>query len=158
MVEIVPLYPPLMKVPPAAMKSVKGPPLTEISNTAPSRPFSKSKLFSKIKLAPMGKIKAGVSRFESVTQPGSLWNALLGADEGLVALVVHCVPSAQVPPGVQLAGPGVKEDDQPAGSAGGVTVSKSSSKEMIAHGTGVGVTAGVAVGLGVGVEVTGTIA
>ena len=45
---------------------------------------------------------------ESVTQPGASWNAQLGAVWGAVVLVVQLVPSAQVPAGVQLAGPGVK--------------------------------------------------
>jgi len=41
-----------------------------------------------------------------------------------VVLVVQLVPSAQVPVGVQLAAPGVKELTQPAGKAGAVTPSK----------------------------------
>jgi hypothetical protein len=77
-------------------------------------------------------------------------------------LVAQFVPSAHVPPGVQLAGPGVKEELQPGGRAGGATSSKSSFKEMTAQGTGVGVMAGVdvgegggGVGVGVGVGVAG---
>jgi hypothetical protein len=94
----------------------------------------------------------GVSKAESVTQPGALWNAQLGAEEGLVALVVQAVPRAQVPLGMHVAGPGVKEDVQPAGSAGGVTVSKPSFNDMMVQEEGVGVTGGVgdAVGVGVG--------
>jgi hypothetical protein len=61
---------------------------------------------------------------ESVTQPGALWNAQLGAVSGKVVLVAQFVPSAQVPVGVQLAGPGVKEVVQPAGKAGAITPSK----------------------------------
>jgi hypothetical protein len=69
---------------------------------------------------------------------------------GLVALVAQSVPSAQLPPGVQLAGPGVKDDAQPAGKSGGVTVSKPSFNGMMAQGKGVGVVGGVAVGVAVG--------
>ena len=95
--------------------------------------------------------KVGVSRMESVTQPGSLWNAQLGGVSGEFVVVAQFVPSAQVPVGVQLAGPGVKEVVQPAGKAGAITPSKSSAKAVIKpHGVGEGV--------GVGVGATGTIA
>jgi hypothetical protein len=96
-------------------------------------------------------MNGGVSRAASVTQPGALWNAQLGGVAGLVALVVQAVPSAQVPLGMQLAGPGVEKDVQPAGSAGGVTVSKLSFNDMMVQDEGVGVTAGVGLAVGVGV-------
>ena len=98
-------------------------------------------------------MNGGVSRAESVTQPGALWNAELGGEEGSLALVVQGVPSAQVPLGMQVAGPGVTEDVQPAGSAGGVTVSKLSFNDMMVQEEGVGVTGGVGVAVGVGVGV-----
>jgi hypothetical protein len=53
----------------------------------------------------------------------------LGGELGLVVLVVHCVPSAQVPVGVQLAGPGVNDEVQPGGKAGAVTPSNFSSRK-----------------------------
>lgn len=145
------MYPLPMKVPPATTKSVKGPPSIEISSTAPSWPLSKSKLCRKIKLAPEGLTNGGVSKVESVTQPGALWNTVLGGDEGSTALVAQSVPSAQLPPGVQLAGPGVKEEAQPAGRSGGVTVSKPSFNAMTTQAAGVGVAGGVGVAEGVGV-------
>ena len=98
--------------------------------------------------------KVGVSRKESVTQPGSLWNAQLGGVSGPLAVVAQFVPSAQVPVGVQLAGPGVKEVVQPEGSAGAMTPSKASLKATIKpHGVGVGVAVGIGVSVGVGVGV-----
>jgi hypothetical protein len=74
--------------------------------------------------------KEGEYRLESVTQLGALWNAQLGGVDGLEVLVVQSVPSAQVPVGVQFAGPGVKEDTQPAGKAGAVTPSKFSLRKV----------------------------
>jgi hypothetical protein len=102
----------------------------EISKTAPSRPFSRSKLCRKYKTVPLVPplTKEGVSRVESVTQPGALWNTQLGGVSGAVVLVAQFVPSAQVPVGMQLAGPGVKVLTQPGGSAGAVTPSKFSLK------------------------------
>ena len=102
-------------------------------------------------MAPLKLTKEGVSKVESVTQPGASWNTELGEEEGSVVLVAQWVPSAQVPPGEQLAGPGVKEDTQPAGNAGAVTASKFSFKKTALHGTGVGVVGGVGVGEGEGV-------
>jgi UDP-3-O-[3-hydroxymyristoyl] glucosamine N-acyltransferase len=99
--------------------------------------------------------KEGVSSVESVTQPGSSWKAQLGAVFGVVVLVVQLVPSAQVPVGVQLAAPGVKELAQPAGKAGAVTPStfwlKTTMGVQVCVGVGVGVDEGVGVGVGVGV-------
>jgi hypothetical protein len=86
-----------------------------------------------------------VSKFESVTQPGASWNAQLGDEKGLALLVAQFVPSVQVPVGVQLAGPGAKEVEKSEGSAGEVTPSKCSVKNVIKQGLG------VIVGLGVGV-------
>lgn len=96
--------------------------------------------------------KEGVSRVESVTQPGSSWKAQFGGVFGAVALVAQFVPSAQVPVGVQLAAPGVKEVTQPAGRAGAVTPSKFWLKTTIGVQVWVGV-AGVGVGIGVVVGV-----
>ena len=77
----------------------------------------------------------------------------------MVALVAQFVPSAHVPPVVQLAEPETKEEVQPAGRLGGVTSSKLSVKEITAQGMGVGVAAGVAGGEAVaeGVGVGGTV-
>src|SRR4051812_35663028 len=93
---IVPVYPTLP--PPAATKSTKGPPLIEISRTAPSFPFSKSKLCVINRKVPLvGPLtKEGVSRMESVTQPGASWNTQLGVEAGAVVLVTQFVPDAQV--------------------------------------------------------------
>jgi len=113
------------------MKSVKGPPLIEISSTAPSRPLGRSKVWSKYKLAPAKALKtkkAGEYKLESVTQPGASWNAQLGGEVKPVVLVFQFVPNEQVPVGMQFAGPGVKEDPQPGGNAGAMTPSKSSCK------------------------------
>jgi hypothetical protein len=116
--------------------------------------------------------REGVSRFESVTQPGSLWKAAFGAVWEMPGLVVHSVPSAQLPVGVQLAAPAVEEATQPGGSAGAVTASKPSHKIRTKNGVGTGVDVGtvavavgegdgvpdgvgVAVGVGVGVGVGG---
>jgi hypothetical protein len=66
----------------------------------------------------------GESKLESMTQPGASWNAELGAVSGSVAVVAQSVPNAHVPEGSQLAGPEVNEVTQPAGKAGGVTLSK----------------------------------
>jgi len=91
----------------------------------------------------------GVSSLESTTQLGSLWNAALGAVSGVVALVTQFVPSVQVPPGGQLAAPGVKEVTQFVGKAGAVTPSKFWVKTVPLHG-GVGLAVAVGVGLAVG--------
>jgi hypothetical protein len=73
--------------------------------------------------------KRGEYKLESVTQPGASWNAQLGGVLGLVVLVTQFVPSGQVSVGVQVAGPGVKEETQPDGNAGAVTSSKFSLKK-----------------------------
>jgi hypothetical protein len=101
----------------------------------------------------------GVSRFESVTQLGSLWNAALGAESGVVRVVSQSVPSVQVPVGVHAFTPLVKLLIHPAGNAGAVTPSKFSLKTVVCPGhigvgDGVGDGVGVGVGLGVGVGVT----
>ena len=98
----------------------------------------------------------GVSRLESVTQLGASWKAAFGAVWEVALLVAQFVPSAHVPVGVQLAGPGVKEVTQLAGNAGAVTASKPSQKTLTKKGVGVGVEVGavaVAVGVGDGVPV-----
>ena len=62
------------------------------------------------------------------------------------------MPNAQVPAGVQLAGPAVEEGTQPGGSAGAVTASKPSHKILTKNGVGVGVEVGtVAEGVAVAV-------
>ena len=76
----------------------------------------------------------------------------------MVALVAQFVPSAQVPVGVQLAGPAVKEAIQPAGNAGGVTPLKLSDKKGTQGLGGVAVAVGVEVGVGVGVAVAVAVA
>lgn len=48
----------------------------------------------------------------------------------MVVLVFQFVPSAQVPVGVQFAGPGVKDDIHPEGKAGAVTPSNSSCRNV----------------------------
>lgn len=73
--------------------------------------------------------KSGAYKLESVTQPGASWNAQLGGELGLMVLVTQSVPSGQAPAGVQSAGPGVKDDDQPRGKAGAVTPSKFSRRK-----------------------------
>jgi hypothetical protein len=71
-----------------------------------------------------------------------------------VVLVAQFVPSAQVPVGMQLAGPGVKVLTQPGGSAGAVTPSKFSLKRVARpHIVAVGVAVAVAVAIAVAVEV-----
>lgn len=101
-------------------------------------------------------VTEGVSRLESTTQLGLLWNAALGVVSGVAALVVQFVPRAQVPPGGQLFAPGVKEVTQPGGRAGAVTPSKFWLKRIELHGVGLGVTVGVPVGVGVAVGGTGS--
>jgi len=102
----------------------------------------------------MGREIEGVSRFESVTQPGASWKAAFGAVEETPAWVVHCVPNEQVPVGMQFAGPDVDEGTQPGGKAGAVTASKPSHKSLTKNGVGVGVEVGtVAVGVGEAVPV-----
>jgi hypothetical protein len=57
-----------------------------------------------------------------------------------VLLEAQFVPNAQVPVGVQLAGPGAKEVVQPGGKAGAVTPSKFSLSVIITpHGVAEGV-------------------
>lgn len=102
----------------------------------------------------MGTKMEGVSRFESVTQPGSSWNAAFGAVCETPAWVFHGVPNAQVPVGVQFAAPEVEEATQFGGKAGAVTASNPSHKSLTKNGVGVGVEVGtVAVGEGEGVPV-----
>ena len=72
----------------------------------------------------------GVSKFESVTQPGASWKAAFGAVWELPATVTQLLPNPQVPEGVQSAGPEVKEVVQPVGNAGGVTASKPSQSTL----------------------------
>ena len=94
-----------------------------------------------------------MSKAESVTQPGASWNAQLGDERGLLEVVSQFVPSGQVPTGAQVAGPGMKDERQPAGRAGGVVISKLSRKNLTTHGPGVGVVGGVGVGVPVAVAV-----
>lgn len=82
-----------------------------------------------------------------------------------MVVVSQFVPRAQVPVGMQLAGPGVKELTQPGGNPGAVTPSKFSAKTVtgvqawpavaVAVGVGDGVPVAVAVAVAVGVG-TGT--
>src|SRR5205085_9123642 len=109
--------------------SMKGPPLTEISSTAPSKPLSRLYRCENVKVT-YGQVpkNVGVSSLESVTQPGASWNAEFGAVFESRESVTQFVPAAQVAPRVQLAGPGVKDVTHPAGNAGGTTPSKLSLK------------------------------
>ena len=94
-------------------------------------------------------LKVGVSRVESVTQPGASWKAQCGGVKGPLVVVIHFVPRAQVPVGAQLAGPGVKALTQPGGSAGAVTPSKYSLRVVSTpHGVGPGDGEGVGVAMG----------
>jgi hypothetical protein len=107
-------------------------------------------------LGATGTAMEGVSRFESVTQLGALWNAEFGAVLEVPVLVVQSVPSAQVPAGVQSAGPILEVATQFGGNAGAVTASNPSQKIWKKKGVGVGVAVGiveVAVGVGEGVPV-----
>ena len=67
------LYPPVTKLPPAVIMSVKAPAPMAISSTPPSKVLSESKLFLKVSRALADDIAmAGVSSVESVMQLGSL--------------------------------------------------------------------------------------
>ena len=139
---MVPLYPPVTKLPPAAMISVKPPPTSAISRTPPSKPPSTLKLCRNVistgatgrSGTGIGIPKGSVSRLESVTQLGSLWNAAFGGESGMVATVVQLVTWVQVPVGMQLAGPGINAVSHPCGRVGGRTPSKFS--ENVKHPVG----------------------
>ena len=89
---------------------------------------------------------AGVSRFLSLTEDGSLTKASFGGESGVVVEVTHNIPSGFT----------AFDATQPAGKAGATTPSKFSAKEEHGVGEGVGtgtVAVAVAVGVGEGVPV-----
>src|SRR3954463_11274889 len=131
---MVELYPPETKLPPTdgSVMSVNAPPLillAEISSTPPSKPFSKSKLWVNLSW-PQNDSKivkpSVVSRYLSLLSAGAFTHTALGAEsaggDGSPALeLCHRTPSASTPSLVV----------HPAGSAGGVTLSKFSLRSVI---------------------------
>ena len=160
---IVPVYPPVTKLPPtnALVTSVKAPPAMfgdDTSNTPPSKKKvppatgSSAKLFRNVICAAPVIPMLGVSSRLSLTVDGSSMNAEFGAESGVVLDVTQ-----------RGAAPAAFAATHPAGNAGTVTPSKFS---FVPHpgvgvgveGPGVGLTVGegvgrpgVAVGNGVGV-------
>jgi hypothetical protein len=149
---IVPVYPPVTKLPPTAalVTSVKAPPLMfgeDTSKTPPSKKLappatgSSAKLFRKVICAgELTILMFGVSSRLSLTAAGSSTKPSLGAEFGVVAEVTQ----SGAAPCALLA-------TQPPGNAGAVTPSKFSTR--LPHGVGPGVGLTVAVGLTVGVGV-----
>src|SRR5437762_246740 len=100
--------------------SVKAPALIlgeETSRTPPSKVLSRLKALRKDTWAVVVVMLIdGDTRKPSATQVGSLWKAAFGAEGGVLVIeVVQLLPRAQVPVGVQLAAPLVKEVVHPAG-------------------------------------------
>src|SRR5262245_54259027 len=117
-VEMAPVYPPVTNDPPAAMMSWKAPAPILISRTPPSKKLggeaSSVNLFRKLScVAPAG--RTGESRTLSVTCDGSSVDASFGAVSGVVVTVLQAMSPAW---------PVTRVVDHPAGSAGGVTLSK----------------------------------
>src|ERR1051325_7143304 len=86
--------------------------------------------------------KLGLSRVESVTQPGSSWKIELGMVSEAALSVAQKDPWPQVVPPVQLPGPATKVLTQPSGKTGGTTPSKFSLK-TVPQGVGAGIAPGV---------------
>jgi len=109
-----------MKLPPASRMSWKAPPLMLISNTAPSKPLSRSKFWRNVNCAeslPIGIL--GESKRLSLIASGSLTNAAFGSESadgnGSPSLeVTHKIPSGSI----------TLVAVHPAGNAGGVTPSR----------------------------------